>query len=344
MSAKTSRKPPKVAVIGGGAWGTALASVAARDNAPVLLWAREPEVAAQINSHHQNQMYLPDIPLPPTLSATNELGDVAAAEVILLVAPAQHLASIATDLSTVLESDKPVVICSKGIERDTHRLMSDALTEACPKAIPAVLSGPSFAADVARGLPTAVTLAVRDAELGARIMDEIGGPFFRPYLSDDLIGVQLGGAIKNVLAIACGIVEGKKLGDSARAALTSRGFAEMSRLAIALGAKRETLAGLSGLGDLILTCGSPQSRNMSLGIALGEGQKLDDALSKRVSVTEGVYTAAAVVELAAEKNVEMPIANAVNNVVTNSATVDDAIMELLSRPFTTESLSVPPSD
>ncbi|HYD30760.1 MAG TPA: NAD(P)H-dependent glycerol-3-phosphate dehydrogenase, partial [Azospirillaceae bacterium] len=228
------------------------------------------------------------------------------------------------------------VICAKGIEQGGFRLLSESVAEVLPQAVPAVLSGPTFAAEVARGLPTAVTLACADTELGARLVETLGSRFFRPYLSDDVVGAQVGGAVKNVLAIACGIVDGRRLGDNARAALVTRGLAEITRLALTLGARPETLGGLSGLGDLVLTCTSPQSRNMSLGLALGQGRHLADILAERHSVAEGVYTAGAVVGLAARMNVDMPICAAVDAILNAGADIGATVAGLLSRPFRIE--------
>jgi glycerol-3-phosphate dehydrogenase (NAD(P)+) len=244
--------------------------------------------------------------------------------------------SVGARLAADLKPGTPVVICAKGLEQATGKLMGTVLAEVLPAAMQAVLSGPSFAADVARGLPAALTLAAASEDLGQRLVAAIGSRSFRLYWSSDCIGVELGGALKNVLAIAAGIVDGKGLGASAHAALVTRGFAEMRRFGAALGARFETLAGLSGLGDLLLTCGSPQSRNMSLGRALGQGQKLADILGARRSVAEGVFTAAAVVRVAAEKGVEMPIAEAVHAIVEGRIGVDEAIDGLLSRPFRAE--------
>lgn len=329
-----------IGVIGGGAWGTALAQVCARAGAGkarnVTLWARESEVVEAVNTRHENAAFLPGIALDPAIRATNALDELAHADALLMVTPAQHMRAVCAGLAPTLKAGTPVLLCAKGVEQGTHKLLTDVLSEALPKAIPAVLSGPSFAAEVARGLPTAVTFACADESLATALMAAIGIPTFRPYYSSDLIGAEIGGAVKNVLAIACGIVEGKKLGASARAALTTRGFAEMTRLGLALGARAETLAGLSGLGDLVLTCNSPQSRNMSLGLALGQGKSLTEILGARSAVTEGVHSATAVVDLAATLNVEMPISQAVASIVTGKADIDEAIAALLTRPFKSE--------
>jgi glycerol-3-phosphate dehydrogenase (NAD(P)+) len=329
-----------IGVFGGGAWGTAQAQVAPRagDGARrVTLWAREAEVVEAVNGTRENRLFLPDITLEETIRATTSLEDAAGADALLLVTPAQHMRSVCAGLAKGIGTGTPVLICAKGVEQGTLKLLTDVLAEALPAAVPAVLSGPSFAAEVARGLPTAITLACADSETGHALVNAIGLPTFRPYYSSDLVGAEIGGAVKNVLAIACGIVEGRKFGASARAALTTRGFAEMTRLGLALGARAETLAGLSGLGDLILTCNSPQSRNMSLGMALGEGKSLEEILGARISVSEGVFSANAVVELAAKHGIEMPISEAVASIVTGKANVDEAIAALLTRPFKNES-------
>lgn len=325
-----------IGVIGAGAWGTALAQTARLAGREVALWAREAEVADEINSAHRNSIFLPGVPLDAALVATGNLAEIAERDAILMVPPAQHVRATAQALAPLLVPGTPVVVCAKGLEQETGKLMGEVLAETLPNATLAVLSGPSFAADVARGLPAALTLATASPELGQELAEAIGYRNFRLYWSDDTIGVQLGGAIKNVLAIAAGVVDGKALGASAHAALVTRGFAEMRRLGTALGARPETLAGLSGLGDLLLTCGSPLSRNMSLGRALGQGQKLDDILGARRSVAEGVYTAAAVAHVASEHKIDMPIAAAVHAIVTGALDVDIAIETLLARPFRAE--------
>jgi glycerol-3-phosphate dehydrogenase (NAD(P)+) len=326
-----------VGVVGGGAWGTALAQTICRAGRRTLIWAREPEVVTEIAERHSNAAFLPDVALDPALNATADLAHLASCDVVLMVAPAQHVRTVGAALAPHLRPGTPVVVCAKGLEQATGKLLADVLAEALPQAAPAILSGPSFAADVARGLPTALTLAAADDALGARLAETLGSRPFRIYRSTDLVGVQLGGAVKNVLAIAAGIVEGRRLGASAHAALVARGFAELRRLGDGLGARPETLMGLSGLGDLLLTCGSPQSRNMSLGRALGQGQALAAVLAGRRSVAEGVYTAAAVVRLAGALQVEMPIAAAVHAIVEGHQSIDAAIDGLLSRPQRAES-------
>lgn len=325
-----------IGIVGGGAWGTALAQAMCRAGRDVVLWAREQDVVAAINARHVNEMFLPGVALDPSVRATGILADAAACDALLLVSPAQHVRSIAKDLRPFLRKGQPVVMCAKGIEQASGKMMGDVLAAELPDVTEAVLSGPSFAADVARGLPAALTVACADERVGRALAEQLGGPAFRLYWTNDIVGVELGGALKNVLAIAAGIVDGKGLGASAHAALVTRGFAEMRRLGAALGARPETLIGLSGLGDLILTCGSPQSRNMSLGRALGRGETLAQALAGKVSVSEGVYTATAVRRLAAEKGVEMPICSAVCDVVEGRASVDEAIVELMQRPIKAE--------
>ena len=330
------RQFEKIGVVGAGAWGTALAQVSATAGRNVTIWAREPEVVESINSAHENAAFLKDVALDATIDATADLADVARADALLIVTPAQFVRVTLTGLAAHLAPGTPVILCAKGIEQRSGSLLTDVLAETVPHAAAAVLSGPSFAREVATGLPTAVTLACADEALGHALAEAVGSRTFRPYYSTDITGAEIGGAVKNVLAIACGIVEGRKLGASARAALTTRGFAEITRLGLALGARRETLTGLSGLGDLILTCNSPQSRNMSLGIALGEGQALSDIMGARNSVSEGVHTATALRDMAQRKKVEMPIAEAVAAIVTGEMDVDEAMVALLSRPFRAE--------
>lgn len=329
----------RIGIIGGGAWGTALALTARRAGRAVVLWAREPDVVGAINRDHVNPLFLPDVPLDPAIRATQELDDAAAADALLLVAPAQHLRSLTRGLARHVAASTPVVICTKGIEEKSGALMSEVGATELPGAAIAVLSGPTFAGEVARGLPTAVTLAADDAELGQRLIAALGTRSFRPYLSDDRVGAEIGGAVKNVLAIACGIVTGRQLGDNARAALITRGLAEMVRLALAKGGRAETLMGLSGLGDLVLTCTGLQSRNHSLGVALGEGRALKDVLAERRSVAEGVTSAAAATALARRLGVDMPITTAVDDILHRGAAVDQAIAALLARPFKSEAVT-----
>jgi len=325
-----------IGVIGGGAWGTALATVAGTNGAAVTIWAREPEVVESINQGHTNSEFLPGIALGKNIRATVDLAEATAADALLLAVPAQFVRGMTTEMAEHLAPATPVVICAKGIERESGALMSDVLQETLPKALGAVLSGPTFAAEVARGQPTAVTLACSDDDVGTALVQRLGGRAFRPYLAADIIGAQVGGAVKNVLAIACGIVAGRELGDNARAALITRGMAEMMRFGQALGAAPQTLMGLCGLGDLVLTCTGAASRNFSLGVAVGQGADLDDYLGNRKTVAEGVFTASATVARAATADVAMPISAAVDAIVQGRVSVDEAIDGLLSRPFKIE--------
>jgi glycerol-3-phosphate dehydrogenase (NAD(P)+) len=325
-----------VGIVGGGAWGTALGVSARRAGRDVVLWAYEPETVAEINETHRNALYLPGVQLDRAIKATAKLKDVAACDLLLMVTPAQELRAIGSELQPFMRQAQPLVIGAKGIEQSTGQLLSEVVAEVLPQVRTAVLSGPSFAAEIARGLPAALTLATASEAEGRALAHALSHASFRCYWSDDVAGAEIGGALKNVYAIAAGIVAGKKLGESAHAALVTRGFAEMMRFGTALGSRRETMTGLSGLGDLVLTCGSLQSRNMSLGIALGEGRSLGDVLKSRVSVTEGISTASAVVEMAAARGIDMPIAQAVHAVVSGLATVDEAIEALLARPLRPE--------
>jgi glycerol-3-phosphate dehydrogenase (NAD(P)+) len=326
-----------IGVIGAGAWGTALAQTAAKAGRDVLIWSFEQDVADVINNKHENTIYLPGVALQEDIAAVTAMADLDVCDAVLAVAPAQHLRGTLEKFAPFARRGLPIILCAKGIEQSSLAMMTQVLAETIPSAIPAVLSGPSFAIDTAQGLPTAVTLACKDEKTGTALIEALGTTRFRPYLATDLVGAEIGGAVKNVLAIGCGIVEGRGLGKSAHAALIARGFAEMTRLALALGAKRETLAGLCGLGDLVLTCSSPQSRNMSCGLALGRGVHLDDILGSRRSVTEGVASAPAVVALAKRHGVEMPICEAVDDILAGRTSVEDAIETLLARPFTLES-------
>lgn len=325
----------KVGIIGGGAWGTALAAISA-EQGETILWARNEDVVAMVNRDHANPLYLPDVTLPASLRATGDLGTLKDCGALVLAVPAQSLRHFGGEIARHLPNDAPIVIAAKGIEIATGRLPSDVLAETLPCAKLAILTGPNFATEIARGLPAAATLACAEAELGTALVQRLGRPTFRPYLSDDVIGAQVGGAVKNVLAIACGIVIGRRLGDNARAALITRGLAEMTRLGLSLGAKRETLMGLSGLGDLVLTCSGPQSRNLSLGVALGEGGNLQEILASRRSVAEGVFTARAIEALAKNQQIEMPICAAVDAILHRGASIDDALQALLARPFRAE--------
>jgi glycerol-3-phosphate dehydrogenase (NAD(P)+) len=319
-----------VAVIGAGAWGTALAAVAARAGREVTLYARDAAAARQIAASRINPK-LPGVKLAAGIAITDDLARAAACDVILLVTPAQALRQSMTTLAPHLAAATPVIACAKGIERGSHKFMTEIIAETAPQARPAILSGPSFADDVARGLPTAVTLAAQDEILASQLVQALGSPTFRPYHTTDVRGVEIGGAAKNVLAIAAGIVVGRNLGASAQAALTTRGFSELSRFGRALGARSETLTGLSGLGDLILSCASPQSRNFALGIALGRGEPAPAG-----KLAEGAATAPVLVELAASQQVEMPVSKAVAAILGGRISIDAAIEGLLTRPFKAE--------
>ncbi len=323
----------KIGVIGGGAWGTALAQVAAADSAPVTLWAREADVVAAINDHHENRMFLPGVALAATIMATADLNALGACDAYLVVTPAQHLRAV---LGGFAVGGKPLILCAKGIEAGSTRLLSGVAADVCPQSRVAVLSGPSFAHEVAAGLPTAVTLACVDPELGRALAMRLARPCFRPYLTDDVTGTEIGGAVKNVLAIACGVIAGRKLGENARAALIARGFAEMVRYGLARGGRAETLAGLSGLGDLVLTCSSQHSRNFLLGRGLGEGRSAAEMLDGKASVAEGAFTAPVLQSSARDMNVEMPVVDAVCTLLDGSAAVDEVIGALMSRPLRRE--------
>ncbi len=324
----------RIGIVGAGAWGTALAMVCHRAGREVMLWAREAEVVEVINARHVNSIFLPNHPLDPAISATGDLSALCEVDAVLLVTPAQALRSVARDLQ--LRPDVPVVLCAKGIEASSGALMSEVAAQLFAERPVAMLSGPTFAAEVARFMPTAITLACRDRTIGEELAAALATPSFRPYWSDDLTGTAVGGAVKNVLAIACGISDGRRLGDNARAALLTRGFAEMMRLGLALGAKRQTLAGLAGLGDLSLTCNGGQSRNRSFGVALGEGGTAATLLGAKPQVVEGAYTAAAVLGRAAQAGVDMPICAAVDAIVNRGAEIDATIGALLARPLRAE--------
>lgn len=325
----------RVSILGGGAWGTALAATCLWAGRTVNLWCRSETVAASLSSGRGHPTRLDGLDLPEIPSST-DLSQTAGADIILSVVPAQASRDTLIAAAAHIAPGTPVVMCAKGVERGSLKLMADVLAETVPQACPAVLSGPSFAADVARGLPTAVTLACTDEAIGRTLVEAIGRPAFRPYWTSDLIGAEIGGAVKNVLAIACGITEGLGLGRSAHAALIARGFSELRRLALAMGARETTLSGLCGLGDLVLTCSSSQSRNMSLGLTIGQLGSADAALSAQSQLTEGVSTAPGVLALAKQYNIEMPICAAVADVLSRAVTVAEAIENLLDRPFTEE--------
>ena len=331
------KKLQRFAIIGAGAWGTALSLVARRAGRQAILWAREREVVEAILKTRENTPFLPGIKLDPTFAVTDEFHSaLEEVDAIILAVPAQYLRALLTEVTRYVPPGATLVLAAKGIEQETGALLSEAVAEALPRHPLAILSGPTFAAEVAKGLPTAVTVAARERTTADAVAKALGGRGFRPYASDDPVGVEVGGAVKNVIAIACGIVVGRDLGENARAALLTRGLAEMTRLGAAKGAKAETFMGLSGLGDLALTCGSPQSRNMSLGVALGQGKALAEILGERRSVAEGVTTATAVVGLAKRLGVEMPIASAVDSVLHHGADIDKTIDGLLRRPLKAE--------
>lgn len=325
----------KIGVIGAGAWGTALALTAARAGRTVTLWAREPELAAAMAKSHENARFLPGITLPPTITPTSDLAEAARADALLLVSPAQHLRSMLQALTTVTAEGVPLALCAKGIELGSGRLLTEILSETAPNFIPAVLSGPSFAADSARELPTAVTIAAPPA-VAEGLQAALSHAAFRPYVSDDIIGVALGGAAKNVYAIASGIVDGLGLGESARAALIARSFAELRRLGEALGARPETLMGLSGLGDLVLTATSPQSRNYSFGIGIGQGKRPQDLSAPGAPLAEGAATAPALLIRAKTEGIELPVADAVAQLLDGTLPLSEAVMRLMSRPLKSE--------
>ncbi|NTU76458.1 MAG: NAD(P)-dependent glycerol-3-phosphate dehydrogenase [Alphaproteobacteria bacterium] len=326
-------------IIGAGAWGTALGAALACAGRDVTLWALEDEVASGINTQHANPKYLHGVTLDARIRATTNLQDLARTDVWLLVAPVQFSRRLCQQIAAAGSSSKqPIIVCCKGIEQTTLALPSEIVAAELPGHPVVILSGPTFAAEVARDQPTAATLAAADAAFGGPLAQAIGSRHFRPYLSDDIIGAQMGGAIKNVLAIAAGICTGCGLGDNARAALITRGLAEMMRLGKAMGGRAETLMGLSGLGDLVLTCSSVQSRNMSLGIALGQGQRLKDILAVRHSVAEGVHTAVAALALAQKHEVDMPITEAVEAILNKGSGVLETIAGLLARPLKLEGI------
>uniref|UniRef100_Q07VK7 Glycerol-3-phosphate dehydrogenase [NAD(P)+] n=1 Tax=Rhodopseudomonas palustris (strain BisA53) TaxID=316055 RepID=GPDA_RHOP5 len=322
-----------IAVLGGGAWGTALAQTAARAGRAVTLWEHDATNAQQLQSARES-LYLPGVTLEPAIKVTRDLAEAARADAILLVVPAQVLRQVVTSLAPLIGAQTPLIACAKGIEHGTHKFMTEIIAEAAPNALPAILSGPSFAADVARGLPTAVTIAAADAAVAQALAQAMNCGSFRPYHSTDVRGVELGGATKNVMAIAAGIVEGRKLGASALAAMTTRGFVELVRFGTAYGARIETMHGLSGLGDLTMCCSTPQSRNFSFGMALGRGESVATAAHGKLA--EGAFTAPVLLEMARAKHVEMPISEAVAAILEGQTTVDAAIGALLTRPLKAE--------
>lgn len=324
---------PAIGVLGAGAWGTALAQMLASDGRDVLIWALERELVEEINTSHTNSLYLPSAMLAPNIRATADLADFTGIDTVLAVTPAQHLGAVLSGMSV---APRDLVLCSKGIEAGTGRLMNHVASAASPDSAIAVLSGPTFAHEVAAGLPTAVTLACgAGEEQWARLAPEIARSTFRPYYSDDVTGAEIGGSIKNVLAIACGVVDGLQLGQNARAALIARGYAEMLRFGAAMGARGETLAGLCGLGDLVLTCSSTSSRNFSLGKALGEGGSAVGLMADRRTVAEGAHTAPVLKQLAQDRSIDMPIVDAVNAILEGAAPAA-IVSDLLSRPLKAE--------
>jgi glycerol-3-phosphate dehydrogenase (NAD(P)+) len=325
----------KIGVIGGGAWGTALALVAAQAGAEVALWARESEVVESIGAVHRNDRFLPGVTLPAAIRATPSLKTAAASDALFIAAPAQHLRDVLVALKPEVAAATPLMLCAKGIERGTGLLLTEVLRAAIPSAVPAILSGPSFARDVGLGLPTAVTIAAPN-EIARRLQETLGTPKFRPYASDDLTGVALGGAAKNVYAIGCGTADGLGLGESARAALLARSFAELARLGEALGARVETLMGLSGLGDLVLTATSSSSRNFAFGQQLGRGKPLADLRAPGTPLAEGVETAPALVARAQKHGVELPIAETIAALLDGALAPRDAIEKLMARPLRPE--------
>lgn len=322
-----------VSVIGAGAWGTAIAQTIAAQGRTVTLWARHAEIADTINTKHMNEKYLNGITLSPMISVTNDLGEALKSKYIFMVTPAQSMRFVLANMAPHIRKDHALILCSKGIEMETCLMMSEVVHFTLPETSVAIMSGPNFAHDIARGKPAATTLACSDLTLGESIQQTVASPHFRPYLSDDIIGTQISGALKNVIAIACGICRGLDMGESARASLVTRGLAEITRLGVAMGAKTETFMGLSGVGDMMLTCSSEQSRNFSLGYALGQRQSLKDVLNTRETVTEGVHTAKSAVKLAKKHCVDLPICTAIHKFLNEGHTLDEALQDMLNRPI-----------
>ena len=336
MTGTGSRTSSKIGIIGAGAFGTALATIAAQSGRTAVIYGRDPARIAEINERRTNAQYLPDVRLPDGISASTDPGALTACDIILIAVPAQVTRKVTRALANTLRRGVYILACAKGIEQETGASQSAILTETLPHRPLAVLSGPGFAADIAKGLPTAVTIAAHALETARTIADCLATPSFRPYASTDVTGVELGGALKNVIAIACGVVAGRRLGESARAALITRGLAEMMRLADAFGAERQTLMGLSGLGDLVLTATSTQSRNTRFGVALGEGSTVGELLDAGMPLAEGAYTAGIAADLAARHSVDMPITSAVAAVIAGTLSVDEAIAGLVTRPLKSE--------
>ncbi|MDB4044512.1 MAG: NAD(P)H-dependent glycerol-3-phosphate dehydrogenase [Emcibacteraceae bacterium] len=326
----------KIGVIGGGAWGTALAQLSAKAGSKVILWAREEKVVKKINEEHENEMFLKGVGLSNNVRATTNLADMVDNEFIFIAVPAQFVRSVLKEVKKYLSDGVILVLCAKGIEQSSGKLMTEVVSEIMPKSPLVVLSGPTFAREVALGLPSAVTIASKYQQITKRLLGVIGQPTFRPYVSRDIVGAEIGGALKNVFAIACGITTGRKMGDNARAALITRSLSEMVRYGESYGAERSTMMGLCGLGDLILTCSSTQSRNLSLGIALGEGKTIEDLMTNRLTVAEGYYTSSVLAKISQDKNIDMPIVMAVNDILHEGKNIDQVIGDLLNRPFVSE--------
>jgi glycerol-3-phosphate dehydrogenase (NAD(P)+) len=326
----------KIGVVGAGAWGTALAQQSAKAGCDVTLWAREDEVVTSINKKHENELFLSGIKLSKNIKANSKLSDIAGVDFIFMVVPAQFLRIVLSDLKEYISENAVIVLCAKGIEQSSGKIMSEVVAEILPKSPLVVLSGPTFAHEVAKGLPSAVTVASKYQQIAQRLSNAIGLPTFRPYASRDVLGAEIGGALKNVFAIACGIITGRNMGENARAALITRSLTEMVRFGEHFGAKRSTMMGLCGLGDLILTCSSPQSRNMSLGIAIGQGKTVQEVMSGRRTVAEGYHTSSVLAKICKKEELDMPIVMAVNEILHEDKDVEKAIMDLLNRPFVDE--------
>jgi glycerol-3-phosphate dehydrogenase (NAD(P)+) len=328
----------KIGIIGAGAWGTALAQCLANAEHSVLMWAREPNVVDQINNENENSTFLPGVKLNQAIKATGSISKTVDCDTILLVTPAQYVRTTLESLKADIAEGKPIVICSKGIELSTGQLLTEVAQEEVPNATIAILTGPTFASDVARDKPCAVTVGAQDKDVAQEICEGLASRNLRPYITDDLIGVQIGGAVKNVIAIAAGIIEGQQLGESARAALITRGLAEMARLTSSMGGQKETLMGMCGIGDLMLTCNSMESRNFSFGAELGKGKSMNEILLERNSVTEGVHTADALMTMAKNHAIDMPISEAVFKCLHEELPVREAIDQMLGRPLKPENI------
>ena len=329
----------KIGVIGTGIWGTGLSITAARAGNEVLCWAREPEVVESINQKHVNRMYLPDVPLPDAIKATGNIADIFSfSDIVLLTSSAQWTRATLRQMKAHIKKETVIVLCAKGIEQDSGKMLSEVTLEEIPDARIAVLSGPGFAVDVSQGKLTSVTIASKEKGVAARLAGMLGTPYFRPYLTTDIITPQVGGSVKNVIAIASGVIEGADLGIGARAALITRGFAEMTRLAEALGGNPRTMMGMSGLGDLVLTSCSAQSRNFSFGYAIGQNGHAAKLIEENTRTVEGLYTAKAVLKRARELGIEMPICEMVNRVLFEGISIKEAMLELMSRPYKEEGI------